>query len=409
MRVNNDFINIGIIFESDIQSGGAFQQSLSTIELISKLPKNHVNINLYRTFKTISHNSKLNNFKSKYISLNLVQKTLIFLRNNIKNLRILNLIKKIKKYNSFEKHLINDKIDIVYFLDPSPLAINLENLNYIITVWDLCHREDLEFPEVRINREFERREYKYNKILPKASYIIADSVFGKNNIEKFYSVDPKRIYTIPFRISSDLKIQTSKNNNNILIKNKICKKKYLFYPAQFWAHKNHIYILDTISNYEKIYNEGIDVVFTGGNKGNLEYIKEKIKEYDINKSKLHFLGFVENNDIVILYKEALALFMPSYFGPMNIPPLEAFYHNIPVLYSDKKNMIEIFGDSVIAINLNDSKDAAKKINKLIIDKTYYNQIVKKGSDYLLNQKDSDIISIYKTIFEDFRIRRNLWS
>ena len=52
MRVNNDFINIGIIFESDIQSGGAFQQSLSTIELISKLPKNHVNINLYRTFKT---------------------------------------------------------------------------------------------------------------------------------------------------------------------------------------------------------------------------------------------------------------------------------------------------------------------------------------------------------------------
>ena len=142
-----------------------------------------------------------------------MQKTLIFLRNNIKNLRILNLIKKIKKYNSFEKHLINDKIDIVYFLDPSPLAINLENLNYIITVWDLCHREDLEFPEVRINREFERREYKYNKILPKASYIIADSVFGKNNIEKFYSVDPKRIYTIPFRISSDLKIQTSKNNN----------------------------------------------------------------------------------------------------------------------------------------------------------------------------------------------------
>ena len=49
----------------------------------------------------------------------------------------------------------------------------------------------------------------------------------------------------------------------------------------------------------------------------------------------------------LLYTEALALVMPTYFGPTNLPPLEAFQTGTPVLYSDLPGMREQVGDAAI--------------------------------------------------------------
>ena len=47
------------------------------------------------------------------------------------------------------------------------------------------------------------------------------------------------------------------------------KNDYIYYPAQFWAHKNHIYILKAIKILREMKNIDVDVVFSGSNKGNL--------------------------------------------------------------------------------------------------------------------------------------------
>ena len=44
---------------------------------------------------------------------------------------------------------------------------------------------------------------------------------------------------------------------------------------------------------------------------------------------VHFLGFVDTEDLVALYQHAHALTYLSFFGPENLPPLEAFALGLP--------------------------------------------------------------------------------
>ena len=99
-------------------------------------------------------------------------------------------------FNKFEKYLLDKQIDLVYFLSPSNWANYLENLNFIITIWDLCHRDEPEFLSLQ-NRIFERRD-RIRKSLKRAMAIIADSELGRNNIIKRYLVDKSRVYIAPF-------------------------------------------------------------------------------------------------------------------------------------------------------------------------------------------------------------------
>ena len=87
---------------------------------------------------------------------------------------------------------------MLYFISPSRFALDLDELNFIYTIWDLCHRDNLEFPETKIKDEFENRELRLNFSLKKATAIIVDSKYGKSNLAKKYNIEKSRIKVIPF-------------------------------------------------------------------------------------------------------------------------------------------------------------------------------------------------------------------
>jgi glycosyltransferase involved in cell wall biosynthesis len=104
---------------------------------------------------------------------------------------------------------------------------------------------------------------------------------------------------------------------------------YLFYPAQFWAHKNHVNLLlalKQLSDQGKV----IQLVLTGSDYGNLLHIEKTISELGL-QNQVRTLGFVSNEELVAFYQNALALTYVSFFGPENLPPLEAFALGCPVI------------------------------------------------------------------------------
>ena len=59
------------------------------------------------------------------------------------------------------------------------------------------------------------------------------------------------------------------------------KTKYLFYPAQYWAHKNHIYILKALKILKSEEIADVGAIFTGSDKGNLSFLKEYAFKNDL--------------------------------------------------------------------------------------------------------------------------------
>jgi len=376
VKSSNSFkLNIAVIFHQEVTFGGGYQQSINSALLLKKLPKKYFVINFFTLKKKNIEVLRKYKIKANFLNLSPISKLIIFIKTQPRYILIKNILRLFNINSKFESKLINKKIDIVYFLSPTRIAADLNKLNYIYTLWDICHRDEVEFPEVRDCEIFEFRDALCKNVLPRAQSIIVDSEFSKKNISERYSIQKSRLHVIPFEPSFGVKyFKNIKNSNS---KFSINKNSYIFYPAQFWAHKNHTYLIDGVLSLEKDYGYKINIIFTGSDKGNLNYIKDYVRQKKISK-RVDFLGFVSDEKVIEIYKNSLALVMPSYFGPTNIPPLEAFHLGVPLIYSDNYDNKKIIGDAGLAVDLNNEKSLSFELYRLITDSKLRSIIINKG-------------------------------
>ena len=402
-------VRIAVYFDQKIQAGGGYQQALNAAISVKKLPKSLAEPIFFVKHAESTVALKAYNIDSILVKISFFSKVFTRIRRKIKNQLFLQIIKRVFGPNDFEKYFIKNKIDLIYFLSPSPEAEDLEELNFFITIWDLCFREDVEFPEVRLNRAFENRNELFGKILPKASAIIVDSENGQNNLLRYYGIDLKRIIVIPFTPAQS--VQGDPNlydKSNFDISANYClDNPYVFYPAQFWAHKNHAFILRGLKALETRYGYIVGAIFCGENKGNLTYIQNLAKELGIFE-RIRFLGFVENSIIPYLYRQSLALVMPTYFGPTNLPPYEAFSLGVPVLYSDKPGLRDHVNGAALMLDLTDPNSMAKNLAYLIEDDKLVGRLVESGKELLEQVSSYDRLESLSNSIESFRHRLITW-
>lgn len=373
-------LNVAFYASSSKKVGGGFQYEFKAISLL--INANFKNINILIM-------SDIRNVVSEYAEMN-IEITFIKYRQEDDSLI------------SMEEFLIRNDIDLIYFLTPSNKAKELIDIPYVMTVWDLCHRDFNEFPEVRDNFEFEKREDKYNTLLKKAIKVTTDSELGKKNICFRYGIDESRVQILKFlprTIYNDVYINIKEKYN--------ISNDYIYYPAQFWAHKNHIYILKALKLLKEKYQLIIDAVFTGTDYGNLKYILNKAQEFGINE-QIHYLGFVEDEEIHNLYKQSIALVMPTYFGPTNIPPLEAFSLNVPVCYSNLEGLREQVEEAAFLMNLKDPNSLVEHLLTILNDKNIVNQKILLGQEIINSWTEEDFLNCIYTILDEYKILRECW-
>ena len=270
-----------------------------------------------------------------------------------KKARGLYFIPYIKK-NIFSRLAEKDKIDLVYYCTPKFAPCEKP---YIFTVWDLGHRVAPYFPEVSRKKQFFKREEMYNNALPRASKIVIGTQDGKNDICKYYNIDEHKVELIEMPTPMD--VFEINSDDKILEKLNLEKNKYIYYPAQFWAHKNHYMLVQTLKILK---DKGFDlkIVFTGSNQGNMDYIKSQVKSLNLEKDVI-FAGFVTREELVSLYKNSFGLTYASLLGPDNIPPLEAMAVGCPVFISNLQGHIDQLGDRATYFNPLNPEDLAEKI------------------------------------------------
>ena len=310
---------LAIFLDTKKNAGGAFHELIYMIDKLDSLYKDKIEIVVISNSRNLKIDIKGKKFNTYFLSMNFFQRHIAFLRNYDPTIR------RLKKYfffnNKLELLLKKLNIDLVYFTGPSQYSMYLEDTDFIITIPDVSHRENLEFPEWTKSSEFLRRDEILSKSAVKAIAVITNAEIIKEKISKFYSVEKERIYVINHRPS--LSISNFKNFDPIIseeVKKKFnLPKKYIFYPAMYLPHKNHKYVIDTIKLLNEKNKINISAVFCGSDKGYLS----KIKKYSFDvgqKSNTYFLDFVEDDYLPYLYKNSIALVMPTFSGPTNIPP-----------------------------------------------------------------------------------------
>lgn len=307
--------------------------------------------------------------------------------------------KKKRWVEPFDLLIQRDKIELVYFITHS---FDVPKAPYIATVLDLAHRVHSYFPEVSTHGwTFDMREKHYSEALPKASYVVIGNDAGKNQICRYYNIDESRVKTIPM-ITPNYVYELDADDS-ILEKHNLETQKYLFYPAQFWSHKNHIRLIKAMAILK---NQGFKMVFTGSDQGNKKYIEQKVEEFEL-KNDVLFLGFISKNELISLYKNAYALAYTSFFGPDNIPPLEAMALKCPVIYPSIEGAQEQLRDCALYFNPIDENDLLDKIEKLK-DANLRNQLIEKGEKLAREYHVENYVQNMFKVIDEFSPIRECW-
>lgn len=303
-----------------------------------------------------------------------------------------------------KKLLARNEIDIIWNLSPASLCYDLPS---IITVWDLQHRYQPFFPEVSIGGRWSSRESYYGTAIRRAARIITGTEVGKKEIERFYQVPSDNIRVIPFPVPTICEKDTETAPENLFAKYGI-PPRYLYYPAQFWPHKNHIGLLFAIKYLKDIHGMVCPVVFTGSDKGNENHVRNMVEKLDLT-SQVFFLGYVPRADMSSLYRNALALVFVSFFGPDNLPPLEAFAHSCPVIASDVPGATEQLGDASLLVDPRDEVAIACAIKKVMADQDLRQELISKGHARLSNYSSGAYIASMFDVIDSLEPVRRCWS
>ena len=389
------------IIEKPITSGGGFNQALNAIQQMSRLSVDKFDFSVVTPAKENIDSLKRLNIKTDYVAITFFDKILSRLFTG----RIWGqILAKLKIVGPFEKQLIKQNCDLVYFVEQSSRSECLQNLNFIETVHDLCHQDQLEFPEVRKFGEFRSRELVFQNTLKCAFIVMADSEELADKINSRYGVDRDRIVTMPFSPAPFLKNPQVSNSVNILKLYKL-DYGYFFYPAQFWAHKNHYRIIEAV---KLLHQEGTQcrVVFVGGDKGNYAFLDRIIRGYGLS-NHIQSLGFIPAEHMTTLYENCQAVIMPTYFGSTNLPPLEAWLLGKPLIYS--KLFSEQSGNAALLID-HDNANSIANAMKSMLDESISKKYIKKGYERLKQISSIRKISEKKLFAKllQFEQKRQCW-
>jgi glycosyltransferase involved in cell wall biosynthesis len=315
------------------------------------------------------------------------------------------------------RHLRQSGVSMMVY--PMPHQLSFEaGIPYMMSVHDLQHRLQPHFPEVSANGEWEHREYLFRNGIRNASMILVDSEVGREDVLDVYAdqgIDPDRIRVLPFLPALYLSVDVPESERDLVRGKYGLPDEYLFYPAQFWPHKNHLGIVRALSILKNERGLTPPILFCGAATGpirerNLAEVVATARQLGV-EHQIHFVGYVPDSEMSALYAGASALVMPTFFGPTNIPVLEAWAYGCPVLTSDIRGVREQAGDAAILADPSSPESIAGGIERIIGDGGLRSELAARGRGRLARYTPQDYSRRLREAFDDavgiVRIRKQI--
>lgn len=149
--------------------------------------------------------------------------------------------------------------------------------------------------------------------------------------------------------------------------------RFLLYVGGIAPHKNLLRLAEAFARaVERPSMADVHLVFVGDPKGdgfhsNTDALQAMVRDDGRLAGRVHFTGFVPDDDLVTLYSDALALIMPSLSEGFGLPAIEAIACGTPVLASRGGAVAEVAGDAGLYFDPLDVGDMAAAIGRIADD------------------------------------------
>ena len=176
-------------------------------------------------------------------------------------------------------------------------------------------------------------------------------------------------------------------------------KPYLLYVGNAYPHKNLERLALAFQEIRKVFPEMRLVLV-----GRKDYFYRRLENFIADKkiSGVILAGFISDEELDLVFKEARLYIWPSLYEGFGLPPLEAMAKGTPVVSSREACMPETLGEAVEYFDGKSVADMAKAIGSILGQEKKRQDLIQKGYEqvrkYSWKKMGEETLATYRDIF-----------
>ena len=191
----------------------------------------------------------------------------------------------------------------------------------------------------------------------KATVIFTPSEFSRQEVMKYYKINPKKIITTYLSVEEEIKNFNRETATQEIEAIKIrygLKNNFIFYVGSIFSRRH---LLEVIAAFELLTKEGEHQLLLGGR----DYTSGRSVDKLVKKMNKKFgqesilrVDFLADAELKLLYSACAFFVWLSDYEGFGLPPLEAMSLGAPVITSRSSSLAEIAGRAALLIENNSS-------------------------------------------------------
>lgn len=212
----------------------------------------------------------------------------------------------------------------------------------------------------------------------KAVALIADSESTRQDTIRLVGVSPGKIFTAPLGVTQEFRQIPDKTIHQQVRQKYQLPEHFMLFVGTIEPRKNLPILLQAYASVaDQMQHHHLVVV---GPKGwMVEAISRQTGQLSIS-DKVNFTGYVEQDDLPLIYNLADVFIYPSAYEGFGLPVLEAMACGTPVITSNVSSMPEIVGEAGVLIAPNNTHALAQAMVELINDPIARQRLSIKGQE-----------------------------
>ncbi|HEU5090474.1 MAG TPA: glycosyltransferase family 1 protein [Roseiflexaceae bacterium] len=253
-------------------------------------------------------------------------------------------------------------------LNVMPLASPVPS---VVTIHDLS---PFLFPQTfrRVNRTYTRWAIKV--AARNAAQLLAVSEFTRREMVRWLEVPPERVTVTYNGVGNRFRPQTPEAIAALKQRHQL-PDRFVLFVGTLEPRKNLPTLLEA---YARIVRDTDATLVIGGGKGWLyDEIFARAEQLNLGK-RLHFAGFIDDDELPLWYAAASVFVLPSLYEGFGIPVLEAMACGTPVVTTTSSSLPEVAGNAALIVPPTDSEAMAGALLQLLTDAGLRDELRERG-------------------------------
>ncbi|HUC20670.1 MAG TPA: glycosyltransferase family 1 protein [Candidatus Polarisedimenticolaceae bacterium] len=204
-----------------------------------------------------------------------------------------------------------------------------------------------------------------------ADYFVAISKHTKQDLQTYLDVPGNKVTVMPLAAEAKFSPETTARRlDDVRAKYKLPRH----FIATIGANEPRKNAAGVIEAYQKL-PDSLRTKYSLAVMGE-KWLNRPVEE--TGSKQIMFTGFVDDEDLPVIYSLADAFVFLSTYEGFGLPVLEAMSCNTPVICANNSSLPEVAGDAAILVDAGDTAACAQAIRRVLEDPAYAGQLAQAG-------------------------------